>query len=60
MTSTATPKPLERGKAYYILVRGGDPSRGGHYGTGTFSIDQEGHVGPGPPPDLNDVDYTDH
>jgi hypothetical protein len=38
------PRPLERGKTYYVVVSGGQRWRRGHYGTYTFTLDQHGRV----------------
>jgi hypothetical protein len=56
MTSKVGPQPLERGKDYYVVVKGGVRSRGGHYGTASFSVGKDGHVGPGTPIQLPDLE----
>lgn len=50
MTSIVGPRPLERGKNYYVVVKGG--ARGGHYGTASFSVGKDGRVGPAAPVEI--------
>jgi len=43
------PQPLLSGKAYYVSVSSGQRGRDGYYGGTTFSVDENGGIGPGRP-----------
>lgn len=48
LSETLPPRPLERGKAYYILVEGPAIWVGGHYGTYSFLVGEDGRISPAP------------